>query len=53
MCITTCGLLGCMLWWPDKDTAKAYFKTEMGDEIKQYLYDAFRARSLREVGNTK
>lgn len=24
----------------------------MGDEIIQYLYDAFRARSLREVGNT-
>jgi hypothetical protein len=50
-CITTCGLWGCIGWWPNKDTAKAYFMAEMGEEIKQYLYDSFRVRSLREVGN--
>ncbi|MDR1254415.1 MAG: hypothetical protein LBJ78_00045 [Puniceicoccales bacterium] len=46
----TCGLWS-MCWWSNKDMAKAYFMAEMGDEIIQYLYDAFRVRSLREVGN--
>jgi hypothetical protein len=41
-----------MDWWPNKDMAKAYFMAEMGEEIKQYLYDSFRVRSLREVGNS-
>ncbi|MDR0647562.1 MAG: hypothetical protein LBF43_03980 [Puniceicoccales bacterium] len=52
MFIGTCGIWACTEWWPKKDTAKFYFKAEMGDEIVQYLYDTFRASSLREVANT-